>query len=178
MGIWLWCVWNEERWGYTFIGLGVCAFIAVALISALLFALRSAASGKPIMVDPLKMVGISAPFSLTGPPVVIILLVLSAGAAYGAYSLYTNKKTAYFEAAGSNSEAPLLLGEVLSKLGQGNTHLTVSISKKASNFLVPGALSGECRADLFQRICRQYEDLSCSDVIDGKMSISLKSEKY
>jgi hypothetical protein len=117
-------------------------------------------------------------FQVSGPAALCFIVpaaILALGyAVYWTYGKIENSYAVTYDTATGSS----IKLEALRDKFQGDTQATITVRDSAKNFLVSGRFEGSCVADLFQSICRHYEDrISCeSSLIHGSVVVDARQK--
>jgi hypothetical protein len=145
------------EWGYGFFVLLIVVFLVVLAFLLFLvwfFGLRQPA---PTPTATPEEIGYDK-FTLRGPFVRPLAVLVAIGLiGWGLYWGYDKARTTY-EVAFNTASAPPAELETLRDKFQQETQATLTIRDRAKKFLVSGKFEGACAIDMFESICRHYND--------------------
>jgi hypothetical protein len=158
------------------VGLGIFCFsdsrvrrdCVLSTFLAWFFGLRRPARGvDEITYDKITVRGVIA------RPALVIAVI--GAVAYGLYWGYDKARTS-FEVTFDRASAPPADLETLRNEFQPDTQATITIGDRAKKFLVSGKFQGACVEDLFESICRHYnEQIVCrSSKVGRSVAIDMK----
>jgi hypothetical protein len=161
------------EWGWGFfllLAIGVIVVVAFVLFWIWFLGLRN-----PVATEGPTSAGWKD-FILRGHPVVLLLVLLVlVGAGYMVYLGYDKFRNSY-SVSFENASAPPITLDALRDKYQEETQATIIVTPRAKSFLVSENFDGACVPDLFEAICRHYNDkLSCrSSWTDPTLTVDLK----
>jgi len=163
------CVLFEWGWAF-FAGLAISFLVLLALLLFLawFFGMRGPGPG----VDE----ALYDKFGLRGPIVRWAGVIVVIGAiGYGLYWSYDKARTS-FEVRFDTATAPPVDLDTLRDKFQPDTQVTITIRDRAKKFLVSGRFEGACAEDLFESICRHYNDkLKCeSSTLNQSLAVDMR----
>jgi hypothetical protein len=144
------CLVFEWGWGF-FAFLTITFIVIVGLLLFLAWFLglhRPTSRADEIVYDKTTVRGAIARLAF------IIVVIGAIG--YGLYWGYDKARTS-FEVSFNTTSAPADLEKLRNKF-QPDTQATITIGDRAKNFSVSGKFKGVCVEDLFESICRHYND--------------------
>ena len=159
------------EWGWGFFALLIVLFIVIVgllLFLAWFFGLRRPARGvDEIAYDKTTVRG--------GLARLAFVVVVIGAIGYGLYWGYDKARTSFEVSFDTASASPVEL-ETLRNKFQPDTQASVTIRDRAKKFLVSGKFGGACVEDLFESICRHYNDqLICdSSKINRSLAVDMK----